>query len=101
LAARCVEPIVADVLHAERVEDAGSNISTAAAQAIVSGDLDAYDVEVERVYEQFLSNRAQAYSAEQRWPERPFWRDRHRVVRHPRQEVTARTTMKTLSLMLP
>lgn len=44
-----------------------------AAEAIIGEDLDAYDAAIARVYEQFLSNRAQVYAAEQRWSGRPFW----------------------------
>jgi len=44
-----------------------------AGKAILTENVDEYDVAISRVYEQFLVNRAAYYALEQRWPESPFW----------------------------
>lgn len=47
-----------------------------AGKAILTGDVDNYDVAIRRVYEQFLVNRAAYYALERRWADRPFWMSR-------------------------
>ena len=45
--------------------------------------LDGYRHRVEKVYRAYLDHRNRYYAMEQRWSQRPFWRRRHLMARHP------------------
>jgi len=48
-----------------------------AVEAIVSGDFDAYERQVDAMWSAYVSRRRELYAAERRWPSSPFWSRRY------------------------